>query len=311
MCRYILLFLIATFLCFSGTHSNAQVYIFLSFDDPQTTESPVLSWQQRNEHILETLSRHGLQSTLYVCGKRVVSTEGQQLLSSWDKAGHAIANHSWSHANFGSSAMSMAGFMIDFSRCDSLIRPFKHYTKRYRFPYLKEGETRSKIDSCRSFLQAQHYAMGYVSIDASDWYIDGILRDTLKANPAANLDAFRKFYIHHILERSYYYDRLATALTGRKVKHVLLLHHNLLNALLLDDLIIALKQRNFIFISTAEAYKDDIYKQYPATVPAGESIIWSMAKATGRFEGQLRYPAEDGIYEEEQLKSFLLQQQGW
>ncbi len=287
--------------------SYSQVYIALSFDDPQTTGSPALDWQQRNAHILQTLHQHRLQSILFVCGKRVNTNEGRQVLQSWDRQGHAIANHSWNHSNFGAATMNMEDFKAEFLRCDSLIRPYKHYTRLYRFPYLKEGERRAKIDSCRDFIGTEHYGMGYVSIDASDWYIDGVLRDTLKANPAANIDAFRKFYIRHILERSYYYDSLATALTGRKVKHVLLLHHNLLNALFLDDLITTLKQKHFIFIDAADAYRDTIYRQYPPTVPAGESIIWSMAKASGQYEDRLRYPAEDSVYEEEALRQCLLQ----
>lgn len=237
--------------------------------------------------------------------KRVHSQEGQQLLQRWDTERHAIANHSWQHANYGSSKMSFADFREDFLSCDSLIRSYQHYTKRYRFPYLKEGDTREKIDSCRHFLQSENYKMGYVSIDASDWYIDGILRDTLKANPRANTDGFRDFYIQHVLERSYYYDSLSTALTGRKVKHVLLLHHNLLNALFLNDLIGALKKKNFIFIDAATAYRDPIYSQYPGIVPAGESIIWALAKASGKYDASLRYPAEDGVYEAEKIKQFL------
>ncbi len=293
-------------LMMTGGTARAQVYIALSFDDPQLSESPLLSWQQRNEKILAGLKKHRLQSVLYVCGKRVQTPEGQALLASWDTAQHAIANHSWQHANFGAPQMSVTAFRQDFLRCDSLIRQYRHYTRFYRFPYLKEGDTREKIDSCRNFLQSENYKMGYVSIDASDWYIDGILKDTLKANPQADITAFRKFYIAHILERSYYYDSLAMALTGRKVKHVLLLHHNLLNALFLNDLIAALKKKHFIFIDAATAYRDPVYRQYPPNVPAGESIIWAMARASGQYGERLRYPAEDGVYEEEKIKQVLL-----
>lgn len=299
--------ILSCILALSCIQARAQVYLALSFDDPQVTESPVLNWQQRNEKILDALKKHKLQSVLFVCGKRVQTKEGQQLLQRWDAASHAIANHSWDHANYGSAPMRFADFRKDFLRCDSLIRPYKHYAKLYRFPYLKEGDSREKIDSCRKFLLEENYKMGYVAIDASDWYIDGILRDTLKVNPGADIKAFGTFYIAHILERSYYYDSLATALTGRKVKHVLLLHHNLLNALFLNDLIAALKKEHFIFIDAATAYRDPVYSQYPKNIPAGESIIWSLAKASGKYEPQLRYPAEDGVYEEEKLKKFLIE----
>lgn len=46
-----------------------------------------------------------------------------------------------------------------------------------------------------------------------------------------------------------------------------------------------------------EAHNDKIYSETPDNVPAGESLIWALAKMTGKFEKILRYPAEDGEYE--------------
>ncbi|MFB2117812.1 hypothetical protein [Parapedobacter sp. 2B3] len=40
-----------------------------------------------------------------------------------------------------------------------------------------------------------------------------------------------------------------------------------------------------------------IYNEATNNIPAGESLIWTLAKQTGRFEKALRYPAEDGDYE--------------
>lgn len=46
-----------------------------------------------------------------------------------------------------------------------------------------------------------------------------------------------------------------------------------------------------------KAYTDSIYSEVVEAVPAGESLIWALAKKSGRFEKVLRYPAEDGEYE--------------
>lgn len=35
----------------------------------------------------------------------------------------------------------------------------------------------------------------------------------------------------------------------------------------------------------------------PDVLPAGQSLVWSLAKADGRFDARLRYPGEDGDYE--------------
>jgi hypothetical protein len=41
-------------------------------------------------------------------------------------------------------------------------------------------------------------------------------------------------------------------------------------------------------------------------VPAGESLIWALAKESGRFQDRLRYPGEDGVYEEPKMNTLGL-----
>jgi len=40
-----------------------------------------------------------------------------------------------------------------------------------------------------------------------------------------------------------------------------------------------------------------VFQAEPKILPAGESIVWSLAKATGKIPMSLRYPAEDRDYE--------------
>ena len=43
-----------------------------------------------NERILGTLGSNQIKSILFVCGKRVDSNPGRQLVATWDRAGHLI-----------------------------------------------------------------------------------------------------------------------------------------------------------------------------------------------------------------------------
>lgn len=52
-----------------------------------------------------------------------------------------------------------------------------------------------------------------------------------------------------------------------------------------------------------DAYRDPLHQSQPSGLPAGESIVWSLVKQSGRFA--LRYPAEDGEYEKEGLRRVL------
>ena len=44
----------------------------------------------------------------------------------------------------------------------------------------------------------------------------------------------------------------------------------------------------------------------PDIVPAGESIIWGLARESGKFDDVIRYPAEDSPYEEEKMNKLGL-----
>ena len=107
--------------------------------------------------------------------------------------------------------------------------------------------------------------------------------------------------MRHILDRAAFYDDLAKQVLGRGVKHTLVLHHNLLNALFLPDLLRAFKTNGWQLINAEGAYADPVYTARPDILPAGESIIWALAKETAKFESVLRYPGEDGVYQQDEM----------
>jgi peptidoglycan/xylan/chitin deacetylase (PgdA/CDA1 family) len=275
--------------------------ISFTFDDGDTSSYPNYPLKKWNARLLKTLKKHELKAILYTHGKNKTNALGKYILTSWNKNGHLIGNHSFAHKNYSSEKATFEWFKQDFLKNDSLINAYDNYAKIYRFPYLKEGNTREKIDSARAFFQEQGYRNGYVTIDASDWYVNARLIKVLKTNNQADLNKFKEFYINHLYDRAMFYDSLATVLTGRKIAHTLLLHHNLAAALFLDDLILHFKVKGWTLVNADEALKDEIYNELPSTIPCGESIIWNKAKESGNFEHLLRYPPEDGEYEKEKM----------
>jgi hypothetical protein len=55
-------------------------------------------------------------------------------------------------------------------------------------------------------------------------------------------------------------------------------------------------------IDAKNAFTDSVFSAAPNIVPSGESIIWALAKETGKFDNILRYPGEDGAYEKSKLE---------
>ncbi|HEX4486761.1 MAG TPA: polysaccharide deacetylase family protein [Terriglobales bacterium] len=280
--------------------TNAPKEIAFTFDDPKTDTVANLPCQEINQRMLATLDKRKLKAVLYVVGKRIDSPEGKQIVSSWDRAGHDIGNHSYSHFNFNGDT-TLAEFEADFTRNEPLIRDYEHFVPLFRFPFFKEGNTAGKRDGMRAFLKQHGYRSGRATIDASDWAIDDRL-NARKKEPTA----YRDFYLQHIWERAQFYDSLAQRLLNRPVRHTVLLHHSALNALFLDDVIAMFIAKGWKPIDAKWAYADPIYDRQPRTLPAGEGLIWALAKESGKFEKELRYPAEDDVYENPKMDALGL-----
>jgi hypothetical protein len=87
----------------------------------------------------------------------------------------------------------------------------------------------------------------------------------------------------------------------RSPDHVLLLHTNAINAAFLPDVLSMFRAKGWKIVSAEEAFRDPLYAAAPASLPAGESIVWALAKDADH--GGLRYPAEDDVYEVSILRS--------
>ncbi|HMT10801.1 MAG TPA: polysaccharide deacetylase family protein [Ignavibacteria bacterium] len=285
--------------------SQDKPSISITIDDPHVNDAVIWDWQQKDDSLLSTLDKYGVKAALFVCGMRVDSPEGRQLLGKWNSRGHLICNHSYSHKYYHSKKLSLEDFEYDFLRSDSIINEYTGFTKLFRYPYLKEGNTIEKRDGFRHFMDSLGYRNGYVTVDASDWYIDGRMSDTLKYYRNFDTTPFLQYYLEHIYNRAMYYDSLGLALTGRHIKHTLLLHHNLLNAMFLGELLKMFKAKGWELTDAVTAFNDEVFALKPDILPAGESLVWAMAKQSGNYESSLRYPAEDGEYEEEGLNNKL------
>jgi peptidoglycan/xylan/chitin deacetylase (PgdA/CDA1 family) len=269
----------------------------ITMDDFQWQNAVKLTASERNDAILNSLHSHSIKAALFVVGRNIEEPTGKQLLSAWDKAGHLIGNHTYSHRNYNAPATVVAEYLQDILRAEALLKDFPRFRKYFRFPMLKEGDTAAKRDAMRSFLAQHGYRTGHVTIDNSDWAIENRLSARLKKDAAADVKPYRDYYLEHMWERAEYYDSLAKRVLGRPVKHTVLVHFNLLNGLFLGDLIEMFKSKGWQPIDAEEAFGDPVFSAKPKIVPAGESIVWSLAKEKGTIAKSLRFPAEDSQYE--------------
>lgn len=283
----------------------AQSVAFTFDDGPNLNETPRLSPQQRNAAMLAALARHRVKAALFVTASfGATRPEGLALARAWGEAGHAIGNHTMTHPDLASTTVSLAQYQKDMLDCDAIISTLPGYQKWFRFPFLREGNTPEKRDGMRAFLAQQGYRNAYVSLDTSDWRLEEKLIEVLAKDSKADLTPIKQAYLAHVRQRALAYRALSQRLQGRDIPQVLLLHHNLINALWLDEVITQFKDMGWTITTPGAAFADPVYALQPERQAPGQSLLLSMARTLGlgKFDGWERM-VDDGDAEIAALKA--------
>lgn len=290
----------------AATHAQSVAFTF--DDGPKLAEGPLLSPLQRNQAILAALAKHQVHAALFVtAGNGANRPEGYALAKAWGEAGHALGNHTMTHPDLHSAKLSLEQYEQEVLDCDAIVRTLPGYQKWFRYTFLREGNTPEKRDGMRAFLQQQGYRNAYVSLDTSDWRFDDKLREVLNNNPQADIVPVKRLYLAHVRQRALAYRALSQQLQGRDIAQVILLHHNLVNALWLDDVIAQFRAMGWSITTPAAAFADPVYQLTPERAAPGQSLLLSMGRTLGlgKFPGGERL-VDDGDYEMAELKALGL-----
>ena len=261
---------------------TAQSVAFTFDDGPQLRETPRLSAAERNTALLEALKRNHVKAALFVTlSFGADRPPGLALARAWGEAGQLIANHTVTHLDLNAKDTGLKQYQEEISACDSVIRALPGFRPWFRFPFLREGDTPEKRDGMRSFLKEHGLRDAYVSLDTSDWRLNAALEEALKAQPDANLAPFRSVYLAHLRQRAEAYRDLSRRLFGRDIPQILLLHHNLINALFLGDAIRLFKDMGWSITDPEAAYRDFVYTLEPQRPMPGQSLLLSVARSLG------------------------------
>jgi hypothetical protein len=112
--------------------------------------------------------------------------------------------------------------------------------------------------------------------------------------------------VAHLLDRASFYRQLSLDVLGHEIRHTLLIHYGITNALFLQDIMSAFEKSGWTWIDTQRAYEDPVFMKEPQTEPAGESLVWALAAESGRFKDRLRWPGEDDVYEKPKMDALGL-----
>jgi peptidoglycan/xylan/chitin deacetylase (PgdA/CDA1 family) len=197
------------------------------------------------------------------------------LLEQWVAAGLELGNHTFSHLDF--HAASVEDMKHEVARGDEVTRRLMARQNRvpryFRHPYLHTGLDAGARSSLERFLAERGYAVAPVTVDNSD-YVFARAYDRAVAD--ADPHAIRKIadaYVENMQGVMEYYERQSSALFGREIPQVLLVHANALNADVFDRVAAMLEERGYVFVALDRALNDAAYRSEDTYFGAG-GISW-------------------------------------
>lgn len=289
-------------LVLSQTHAQE---IALTFDDAPMEDGAYFTGAERTKKIIGHLKENGVsQVAFFVITNNIENNKGSGRLNEYVAAGHLLANHT--HRHRWIHTLGIANYIEDIKKADDILKKRKGYTPWFRYPFLDEGNPKSRRDSIRTALKELNLSNGYVTVDNYDWYINGQVRKALLDGKKVNEAKLKAFYLDHILTSVQFYDAVATKHLGRSPKHVLLLHENDLAAKFLGDLIQLLKAKGWKIISPTEAYTDAIAKQVPDVLFNNQGRVAAIAREMGVPARELVQESEDEEFLDRQMSALKI-----
>ncbi len=294
----------------AATPAQAQKRIAFSFDDVPRTAGAFMTVEQRTDRLITALRRSGVrQAAFFVNPGHLLEpygAGGEARIARYVRAGHVIANHSFSHPSL--SQIGAEAYLANIDQASAWLQGRRGYRPWFRYPYLDEG-TRgqpdmSVRDAVRAGLTQRGLLNGYVTVDTYDWYLDSLANQARQAGQTLDMNALRDLYVRIVVETAEWEDRIARETLNRQPIHVFLMHETDLEAMFLPDAVRALRARGWRIATMDEAYRDPIAGVAPETRYLGGGRVNAIAAAAGRSPRDLIPPLNE---EQEILRLFNAQ----
>lgn len=283
-----------------ATPALAQKRIAFSFDDVPRRPGGFMTVEQRTTRLLAALRRSGIRQAAFFLNpghlQDPYGAGGEARIARYVRAGHVIANHSFSHPAL--SRVGADAYLADIDRAAAWFHGRRGTRPWFRYPFLDEG-TWSRVpdlavrDAVRAGLASRGLLNGYVTVDSYDWYLDDLAGQARRAGRTLDMNALRDLYVRIVVETAEWQDRVARETLHRQPIHVMLMHETDLEALFLADAVRALRARGWRIATMDEAYRDPIARVAPETRFLGAGRVSAIAAAAGRAPRDLAPPLNE------------------
>ena len=270
----ILLFLLLLTVSWSG--AEARKRIAFTFDDVPRGRGAFFTPDERTIRLIAGLHQAGVkQAAFYVVPGQVGHDDGlggEQRILAYVAAGHVIADHSFTHPHL--NELSVADYMANVDKAEAWLRGREGRRPWFRYPFLDEGgDDKAKVAAVRAALKARGLRNGYATVDGSDWNIESLTTDAVKAGKRIDMEALRDLYVETMVGAADFADELAQKTWRRQPAQVIVLHETDIAALFIADLAKALRDDGWTIITADEAYADPISKLAPDVPSANGTLV--------------------------------------
>ncbi|PWT71652.1 MAG: polysaccharide deacetylase [Proteobacteria bacterium] len=245
--------------------------IAITFDDlPYASLGPSLTdvyeARQNIRSILETLKAHNVPVVAFVNEKKLTVNDQLDmrvgLLEQWLDGGVELGNHTYSHPNLNKT--SLPEFEDEVIKGEVITRRLmkeRGKDERYfRHPFLMTGDTLEHKHEFEAFLKSRGYTVAPVTLENLDWAFNAAYRQAMKDDGRDTANKVLDAYLTQTDIDLDYYEKMTQSLFGRQIAHVMLMHSNQINGMLLDKVLAKFEARGYKFVTLDEALKDPAYQ---------------------------------------------------
>jgi uncharacterized protein (TIGR02246 family) len=235
--------------------------------------------------LLAALAKHRIHAVGLVTWSNVLRPSDEALLERWLAAGHELGNHTHGHLDY--TRTDVATYVADVERGRAELAAFlakpgacraaggvAQRLRFFRFSYLREGDTRAKLEAMRDYLATSGQRNLPVSIDNEDWSYEAAWVDAERRGDRVALDSLAAEYHDALRLETRDHETLADELFGRQVPQILLLHANAVGAAQWDRLFGWFERSGHRFATADEVLSDSAYAAPHAYLGAYGCSLW-------------------------------------
>ncbi|MCC6807006.1 MAG: SgcJ/EcaC family oxidoreductase [Deltaproteobacteria bacterium] len=206
-----------------------------------------------HDAMLAALKKHNIRAVGLVTWRSLEAAD-QALLVRWQKDGHELGNHSASHFDFNRTDGEV--FFRDVDKAKAAIEALGSPVRFFRFPYLREGDTKQKLDAGRAYLARTQQKNLPVTIDNQDWSFEDRV---FAARTEIDKRVVSEDYQAAMRLAVKTHERRGDRLLGRTSPQILLLHAGAAGAGEWDRLFTWLASEGHRFASIDEVLADPVF----------------------------------------------------